>query len=180
MGDLKLIPPSADYLQSYLEGCREFKLNHISEAMPHDPDLFETWRNTIFTDTSNSAKGIGLPAGWVPSSTFWLVNDTEFLGLGNIRHYLSDSLRKFGGNIGYAVRPSEWNKGFGTILLKKLLVEANHLNINPALITCNDWNIGSIRVIEKNGGVLQDCIVYEKRLERRYLCKTDTNNSPTI
>ena len=46
------------------------------------------------------------------------------------------------------------------------------LGLNKVLLTCNDDNIGSYRVIEKNGGVLQDKIKNhingKEQLSRRY------------
>jgi predicted acetyltransferase len=46
------------------------------------------------------------------------------------------------------------------------------LPLKKVLLTCKDDNYGSIAVIEKNGGVLQDKIEDvvngEKRLTRRY------------
>ena len=66
-----------------------------------------------------------------------------------------------------------WNKGYGTLMLKEALRYSNEvLGLNKVLITCNDDNIGSARVIEKNGGVLLDKIINHidgvDRLTRRY------------
>ena len=66
---------------------------------------------------------------------------------------------RFGGNIGYGVRISEWGKGLGTTMLAEALKYAGEVvGLERALITCNDNNIASARVIEKNGGRLQDVI----------------------
>jgi predicted acetyltransferase len=95
-----------------------------------------------------------VPENFVPSSTFWLVDGRHFLGIGNVRHYLNDNLRRFGGHIGYAIRPAAWQKGLGTLQLTLLLQEARKLGIEKVTITCFDENIGSIKIIERNGGVL--------------------------
>ena len=51
----------------------------------------------------NMARGIGLEDWMVPASTCWLMADGVPVGMGNLRHYLTDALREAGGHIGYAV-----------------------------------------------------------------------------
>lgn len=80
----------------------------------------------------------------------------RFLGVIDIRHRLNDSLLRYGGHIGYAVRLGEWNKGYGTLMLSLALPHARALGITRCLITCDDDNPGSARVMEKNGFTLCD------------------------
>lgn len=80
----------------------------------------------------------------------------RFLGIIDIRHQLTDSLLRFGGHIGYAVRLGDWNKGYGTLMLSLALPHAKALGITRCLITCDDDNTASARVMEKNGFVLGD------------------------
>ena len=63
----------------------------------------------------------------------------------------NEALERYGGHIGYGVRYSEWNKGFGTLMLRLALAEAKRIGLSRVLITCDDSNIGSARVMEKNG-----------------------------
>lgn len=116
-----------------------------------------------FTDsvrqTKDHAKGIGLPDGWVPASTYWLVCQKRIIGTCNLRHELNDFLREFGGHVGYSIRPSERRRGFGTQMLRLLLEKAQELGIERLLVTCDDNNIASARVIEKNGGKLADKVI---------------------
>jgi predicted acetyltransferase len=44
--------------------------------------------------------------------------------------------------------------GHGTALLRLVLIEARAQGIERVRVTCDDDNIGSIKVIERNGGVL--------------------------
>ena len=118
---------------------------------------------------ANEEKGIGLKEGYVPATTLWLVNNEKFIGRVSIRHKLNDALMEYGGHIGYAIRPSERNKGYGTKILELALPLAKKLGISKALITCDDDNPGSIKIIEKNGGVLENTSVSpEGKLKRRY------------
>jgi predicted acetyltransferase len=155
-GKVRLVRPSEQYLESYLEACKEFKAAHVQYASVHDPDAFHDWRDTIFAGLANSERGIGLKEGYVPSTTFWLVDGSDYVGTGNIRHRLTPALEEFGGHIGYLIRPSRWNLGYGTVQLRYLLREACKLGIDPALITCDLDNPASARVMVKNGARLID------------------------
>ena len=55
-----------------------------------------------------------VPEELVPSSTYLAVRekDNYIVGMIDIRHYLNEFLKQFGGNIGYSVRKSERNKGY--------------------------------------------------------------------
>lgn len=98
-----------------------------------------------------------LPAGIVPATQLWWVDGDEYLGRLAIRHSLTTPwLLEVGGHIGYAVRPSARRHGHATAMLAAALPVARRLGIDPALVTCDDTNGASRRVIEANGGVLED------------------------
>ncbi len=161
MSDIRLVNPCEEYLSSYLDACWEFHHHDVTPMFLHDPDLYEQWRHTLVERLEKDRLGIDLPEGYVPASTFWLVEDGTFVGMGNIRHRLTPSLEIYGGHIGYAIRPSRWGQGVGTLQLRLLLREARKLGIEHALVTCDESNIGSARVMEKNGGVWQDTIEHQ-------------------
>ena len=99
------------------------------------------------------------PTGHVPCTFFWVVDDADpgtYLGSLSIRHRLTPFLLEVGGHIGYSVRPSARRRGIATAALRAALPEAAALGIHEVLVTCDDDNIGSARVIEANGGVLED------------------------
>ena len=73
-----------------------------------------------------------------------------------------EALAQRGGHIGYGVRYSEWNHGYGTQMLAMALEKAKEMRISPVLITCNDDNIASARVMEKNGFTLRDKITVSR------------------
>ena len=161
MGNIKLIKPCEKYLESYLEACREFKTMGINSVSYHDPDKYDGWKDSIFQRCEDNSKGINLPEGYVPMTTFWLVDGKNYIGSGNIRHRLSESLKNFGGHIGYFIRKEYWGKGYGTLQLKLLLEKARELGIKKVLLTCDVDNIASTRVMEKNGGKRLDKIDVE-------------------
>jgi predicted acetyltransferase len=111
------------------------------------------------------------PTGHVPCTFLWIVDDAEpdtYLGSLAIRHRLTPFLLEVGGHIGYSVRPSARRRGVATAALREALPLARALGIDPALVTCDDDNTGSRRVIEANGGVLEDV----RGAKRRYWVST--------
>lgn len=83
-------------------------------------------------------------------------------------HRLNDLLLDVGGHIGYDVRPSARRRGHATAMLRGALPWANGLGIDRVLVTCDDDNVGSIRVIEAAGGELEDV----REAKRRYWVPT--------
>jgi predicted acetyltransferase len=163
--NVKIIKPCEQYLESYLEACKEFKELGIKSGPPHDPDKFDEWKDTIFTKCEEYSKGINLPDGFVPCTMYWMVNDNDYIGAGNIRHELNENLKAFGGHIGYHIRKKYWNKGYGSLQLKLLLQKCNEMGIEKALLTCDATNIASSRVMEKNGG--KKLGLYQVRLNNK-------------
>lgn len=96
------------------------------------------------------------PEGWVPQTTWWWLEGDEFLGRIDLRHRLTDDLRLVGGHIGYYVRPSARRKGHATAMLAAVLPEARGMGIERALLTCDSNNVASRKVIEANGGELDE------------------------
>ncbi len=113
---------------------------------------FKTW--LIESDSSSKTKE--LVDGWkVPSSTYWLYVNGTPVGIGKIRHFLTEKLLEEGGHIGYAIRPSERNKGYGTILLKRLLSTAKNMGIDNILLTIRNDNVHSLKVAISNRGIIE-------------------------
>lgn len=96
------------------------------------------------------------PRGHVPCTTWWWVEGDTYLGRVAVRHELNDWLREVGGHIGYDVRPSARRRGHATAMLAAVLPLARALRIDPALVTCDHDNTASRKVIEANGGRLED------------------------
>ena len=124
------------------------------------PDAEWSFAETV-VGFAKQSRGEGLPEGWVPGTTRFLVHEGRILGLFNIRHWLTDGLRLSGGHIGYSVRPSERGNGHGTYLLKAAIEMARELNIDRVLVTCDLKNVASAKVITKCGGVLEDQFYHE-------------------
>lgn len=136
-------------------------LEMIREIGPGENGFMNDGHDMCYSDfkdylvkSVNMSKGIGLEPAWVPQTKFWLIINGRPVGIGKLRHYLNENLRKRGGHIGYCIHPSERNKGLGIVLLSEMLKKARELSIPRALVTCDEINVASRRVIESNGGKL--------------------------
>ena len=99
-----------------------------------------------------------VPKGLVPSSTYLAVRekDNYIVGMIDIRHYLNEYLTQVGGHIGYGVRKTERNKGYAKQMLKLALEKCKELKIKKVLITCDEDNIASEKVILSVNAKLED------------------------
>lgn len=136
-------------------------------------DKNEPWENFIDRAYATS-RGENLPDGYVPATFLVAEVEGQIVGRSSIRHELNDYLRERGGHIGYGVRPAFRKLGYATEILRQSLIIARNLGIESALVTCDDDNIGSSKVIEKCGGVLENVIELEdKVMLRRYWVSTN-------
>lgn len=152
---LQLVPPSARLEASYRGLVSEFGAAG-EPPVPWTVGLDASDFGAFVAGLERSSRGGGGPPGFVPQSTFWLVRDgSEVVGVSNLRHGLTDALRREGGHIGYGVRPSARGLGFGTAILRLTLLRAAELGLDRVLLTCAKANLRSARVIVRNGGVLE-------------------------
>lgn len=94
------------------------------------------------------------PEGRVPGTEYWLEDAGSIVACIRLRYRLTPELEQEGGHIGYDVRPTMRRRGYGTQLLRLALPVLRDLGISRVRITCDDDNVGSAKVIERNGGVL--------------------------
>ncbi|WP_281425649.1 GNAT family N-acetyltransferase [Paenibacillus montaniterrae] len=87
---------------------------------------------------------------------YWFYVDDRPIGYGKLRHYLTEKLLEHGGHIGYVIRPSERRKNYGKYALKELLQKAREIGIQEVLLTCDEANIASRKIIEANNGMLKE------------------------
>ena len=92
----------------------------------------------------------------VPAETFFLIreDDNRIVGMINIRLALNDFLKKYGGNIGYSIRPTERRKGYNKINLYLALKFCQENGLKEVLLDCEINNLGSANTILSLGGVL--------------------------
>lgn len=155
---IKLVEPSIDLKTEFLDLLED---QERAGEVFFDPALPRKDFSAFLRDLAQMSAGIDLRPGAVPMTTYWMVSpDRTILGVSKLRHHLTPTLLEHGGHIGYYIRPSQRRKGYGELLLALTLEKAGARGIQPVRITCNSDNIGSARVIEKNGGLLSGQMVY--------------------
>jgi predicted acetyltransferase len=104
-------------------------------------------------------RGENLPANHVPSTFLFAFAGTSIVGRVAIRHALNPYLERFGGHIGYVVVPEYRRQGYATAILRQSLqIARRKLGLERVLVTCDDDNVGSIKTIEKSGGILESVV----------------------
>lgn len=162
--------PSHDYQDSFFRLMRESDDDVYYGG--HDFSWVQNHFESFLQTFKDYREGVNLKEGWVPDTHYWIIADGEFAGRIDLRHRLNDHLKEFGGHVGYEVVTSKRKKGIAKQALKLLLPEAKKLGLSELLITCNDDNIASIKIIEAAGGTLIDKIKSERnpanKITRRY------------
>ena len=105
--------------------------------------------------------------GWPVTTQFVCVRlpDRKIVGMIDVRHELNEWLAKYGGHIGYSVRPSERGKGYASWMLAAVLPFCRSIGLDCVNVNCVQGNEQSRRVIFKNGGVYENSI-YEEEHDR--------------
>ncbi|HZW17827.1 MAG TPA: GNAT family N-acetyltransferase [Luteimonas sp.] len=126
-------------------------LHYYDDGMP-----FEAYLRRL----REQQQGIGLPSlRHVPSTFLFAFDGGRIVGRVSIRHRLNAHLARVGGHIGYAVVPTLRGRGYATaILAHAVAIARERLGIARVLVTCDDDNLASIKVIERNGGVLESLV----------------------
>jgi predicted acetyltransferase len=157
METIKLVTPLPTHKQAAMEYLQEHIAN--GELHLHGASLFESYQT--YTDwlahLKTNSDPTTLPPGWVVSSTFFGVRESDgrIIGMIDIRHELNDYLHDYGGNIGYGVRPTERRKGYATQMLSLALDFCRSLGLTKVMISCSKSNPASRKTILHAGGVLE-------------------------
>jgi predicted acetyltransferase len=164
----ELTAPDVRYQESFLQAMAELVAE--GRGSPSDDSMIgyelrtfgDTWADPehfkAYASALNAQARPETPRlpGRVACTTWWWVEDDEYLGRIALRHQLNENLLEVGGHIGYDVRPTARRRGHATAMLGAVLPIAHTMGIDPALVTCDVDNEASRRTIEHHGGVLED------------------------
>lgn len=166
-GDFLLIEPSELYAEQISEYRQEFLDANSSMDGCGPLRRFEDPIEYI-AECKKCTSIETLPEDWVVATQFLYIRkaDNRLVGMIQVRHYFNKWLSKYGGHIGYSVRPDERRKGYATSMLKAVLPYCKEIGLDKILISCIDGNIGSEKAILNNGGVYEST-VYEFSRKRK-------------
>ena len=166
---LALVPPDESWAAAVWDYRAEFE--EVGEVLVGNADWGEA------ADLTGWLAGLGADSrpdtvrpGRVSADTFLAVrrSDRRLVGMVNIRHALNDYLFRFGGHIGYSVRPTERRKGYAKEMLRLALNKCKGLKLDRVLVTCDSKNEASVRTIRANGGALENRVPEEDGFTDRY------------
>lgn len=165
-----LADPSEIYRDSFFQAFAEFRAEGDASArsaargfsLKEVAEHFETFVHSL----RDQADPMKVKPGWIPTSELWLIDEGAYVGWLSLRHTLGESLLQIGGHVGYAIRPARRGQGYGRRILQLGRERAKALGLQRILLTCDENNLASRKVIEANTGVLENIIVVENWPER--------------
>ena len=135
------------YRQNFID-ANESEINGSSGLIEYEN--YDDWLKKVV-----ALKKIKKTPTTTPATTFFTMNtDDKIVGSIQLRHHLTEELKKDGGNIGYGICPTERGKGYGTRQLALALEKAKALGLSKVMITCSKDNRVSAQTAIRNGGVL--------------------------
>ena len=152
-----------EIIKLYIEEHYSHNEKSLSASNNLTSMYFEDWVNKIHNNVNIPDKE------WGKSLTYLAFDDMDKLvGLLSVRYDLPIEKVKEFGHIGYGVRPSERRKGYATKMISLALEECKKLGMDKVLLVCDKDNIGSVKSIINNGGVLENEVLKEGKLIQRY------------
>jgi predicted acetyltransferase len=168
----ELISPTTRLHASWLEAMAEFgrDARPPGSGIPRragltNVDAFARWVAHLKAMADSATQ---LPDGHVHASYWWITDSDQYIGAITLRHRLTPALIEVGGHIGFSVRPSARRMGYASWALGAVLERARTRGMPKVLVTCDEDNVASARVIEVNGGVLEDIRQTASSPARRY------------
>ena len=125
-------------------------------------DACPTWADYLAM-LDRLRRGIEVTDGFVPATFLVAEVAGEIVGRTSVRHELNEWLLREGGQVGYGVLPAHRGRGHATEILRQSLVVARAAGVDRVLVTCDEDNVASRRVIEACGGRLDALPGYRRR-----------------
>ena len=155
MDDLELIEASKEYEKQAMAYRQEY-IDYGEELINGSSGLIEYQNYDEWLTKLAEEKEIKSSMVATPATTYFTIRkkDNKIIGSVQLRHHLTEELRKDGGSIGYGICPSERGKGYGTKQLSLAVAKAKELKIAQIMVHCTKDNRASAKVVVQNGGLL--------------------------
>lgn len=155
---IQLVPPSLARLPAYIEALqRGWSPNTARDVSGEQLALHAEGAGRLLHELTRQdgmiTFGDGTQVPRLPSRVFWIFG-REFCGAINLRFVpgTEDLPPTCSGHIGYSIVPWKQRRGFATRALALVLPVAREVGLKRVLVTCDDDNLGSRKVIQANGG----------------------------
>ncbi len=152
---LRLVEPAPRYKAAILDAVAEMQA--IGE-WDVSPDAFAARFDDLLRELAAAKDPATAPPGVLPYEDFWLMEVDSWIGLLTLRSQINEQFLHSGGHIGYVIRPSQRRRGYGTALLRLGLNKARERGLTRVLLTCDETNTASRKVIEANGGQFENAV----------------------
>ena len=168
----RLVEPSERYRDSFLEGAAEFDgEGHLGStyaaALGYDLGRLDRDLPAFLRDLRRLGEPPRLYGGGYQDRVYWLVDRGLYLGQTSIRPDLrTPYLMTYGGHVGYSIRPRRRRRGYGRRILELALERCREIGLERVLVTCDEDNVASRRIIEANGGRFEKGLVMDARTAR--------------
>jgi len=152
-----LAKPTVLVRDSFVEAARDFRDESWLPDFPVEEVAadFAGYVQRVLAEEHNQG---------VPVTTLWYADGATYLGTVIVRHQLTPELTRCGGHIGYQIAPRHRRQGHATAMLAAALAYCRDtLGLTRVLITCDETNTASRRVIEGNSGILENTLDGECR-----------------
>lgn len=164
--------PSPLYRESFLAGAAAFAAEKRLEStyapfLGYDLSRLRREFDTFVWDLKQLGDASRLHSSGYRDHVYWLVDDGEYIGQTSIRPQLGTPyLITYGGHIGYSIRPDRRRQGYGRRILCLALDQCVELDMERVLITCDEDNDPSRRIIEANGGQYESSLTMDRAVRR--------------
>lgn len=153
MEKFKFVVPTIEWKKKAIDFINEFyKYNsniNGTGGLQRYLDNYEGWLEKLEEDYTRQPS-----EEKVPARTYFFVreSDNKIIGMINIRLALNESLKKYGGHIGYSIRPTERGNGYNKINLYFGLKVCKEYGIEEVFMDADKDNPASWKTIESLGG----------------------------
>lgn len=174
---LYLVKPDLTHFEQYNQMMSEWRASGTQIAPWFLGDGFDTVEK--FADfirmLDDCEHGLTDKRFSATTSYFVIDENDRLVGAASLRHYLTYEGFLTWGHIGYGIRPSERLKGYAVATLRMMLEQAKLRHIYKVLLGVHESNIGSRKVVEKCGGILENTVRVPGDAEavRRYWIAVD-------
>lgn len=150
---LRLVVPTPDLLHVIVPCINQFVADTNKFQTNDVKRLVYAYKNNdwdgYFQKIHDDEYKINSHDGWVPTKTWWLMDDENFIGVCSLRIGNTPELLYRGGNTSVEILPSVRGRGYGCESLKQCIDMAKKIGVKSLLITCDANNIISLNNIKK-------------------------------